>query len=567
MDFFSCLSSTDTFKFEEAKGFVNQCSKDSSIVKLAKEVQFLQSKTQAPLSSPQSISELESFPELLQILQSLPSKSICDRLVAIYTSNFEKTLRILHIPCFLRQYAHFWASPEDESYLSSPFIPQLTAVLTVSIILGEESIKMENITSWEYLKLNAVGLLQAWLQKIPRKHHTELTTLQIETLMLLARQLRLTSAEESWKAAGSLVRSAMVMGLHIDLSGSTKMSVFQAENRRRLWITIAEMDLQASITSGMPIMTPQVDFHTLSPANLNDADFDESTTELPALRPLDESTDTLPLVTLAKTLSHRINAMNFIQTGSETNLDERLKQGRQLEECLRDIPYPLKIDHTSNNDIMPPVLMNQVLLDLYIRRPLLCLYRPVSTDNNRDNTALQEIQRACLDLSLTILSYQDYFDPNLADLDARNSHGYWDIFHAFCKNDVLWAALSVCKYMGQYTQHTPTTDQHSSDGFSDLNIKQNQSHSKTSLTRLVENTLDSLSRRIGEAGNNVKDIVLLAVVLQSVRGRGSPEMKDRWMTHGAKKALSACRQYLLPAVTDQHATFGVCRMHHAWGIA
>jgi enamine deaminase RidA (YjgF/YER057c/UK114 family) len=121
--------------------------------------------------------------------------------------------------------------------------------------------------------------------------------------------------------------------------------------------------------------------------------------------------------------------------------------------------------------------------------------------------------------------------------------------------------------MGQYTQHTPTTDQHSSNGFSDLNIKQNQSHSKTSLTRLVENTLDSLSRRIGEAGNNVKDIVLLAVVLQSVRGRGSPEMKDRWMTHGAKKALSACRQYLLPAVTDQHATFGVCRMHHAWGIA
>ncbi|KAJ6080253.1 hypothetical protein N7467_010006 [Penicillium canescens] len=541
-------------QFEEAKGFVNQCSKDSSIVKLAKEVQFLQSKTQAPLSSPQSISELESFPELLQLLQSLPSKSICDRLVAIYTTNFEKTLRILHIPCFLRQYAHFWASPEDESYLSSPFIPQLTAVLTVSIILGEESIKMENSISWEYLRLNAVGRLQAWLQKLPRKHRTELTTLQIETLMLLARQLRLTSAEEAWKAAGSLVRSAMVVGLHIDPSGSTKMSVFQTENRRRLWITIAEMDLQASITSGMPIMTPKVDFHTLSPANLNDADFDESTTELPAPRPLNESTDTLPLVTLARTLSHRINTMNFIQqTGSETNLDERLKLGRILEECLRDIPYPLKIDYTSNNDIMPPVLMNQVLLDLYIRRPLLCLYRPVNTDKSR---APQEIQRACLDSSLIILSYQDYFDPNLADLDTQNSHGYWDTFHTFCKNDVLWAALSVCKYVGQYTQHTPTTDQHSSNGFSDLNIKQNQSHSKASLTRLVENTLDSLSRRIGEAGNNVKDIVLLAVVLQSVRGRGSPEMKDRWMTQGAKKALSACRQYLLPAVTDQHSTFG-----------
>ncbi|KAJ5308851.1 hypothetical protein N7508_004230 [Penicillium antarcticum] len=553
-------------QFEEAKGFVNQCSKDSSIVKLAREVQFLQSKTQAPLDSPQSMSELESFPELLQLLQSLPSKSICDRLVAVYTNNFEKTLRVLHIPSFLGQYEHFWASPEDESYLSSPFIPQLTAILAVSIMLGEESIKMEDITPWEYLRLNAVGLLQAWLQKLPRKHRTELTTLQIETLVLLARQLRLTSAEESWKAAGSLVRSAMVMGLHIDLSGSTKMSVFQAESRRRLWITIAEMDLQASITSGMPIMTPLVDFHALSPANLNDADFNQSTTELPPPRPLDEPTDTLALVTLSRTLSHRVNAMNFIQqTGPDRDIDEQLKQGRILEECLLGIPDPLKIDHTLGSDTMPPAILNQVLLDLYIRRPLLCLYRPVSTGRNQDHTALQEIQQACLDSSLTILSYQDYFDPNLADLDAQNSNEYWDIFHKLCKNDVLWAALSVCDYMRQFAQQASITDQQSSNGFSDLNTK-NQSHSKASLTRLVENTLESLSRRIGEAGNNVKDILLLAVVLQSVRGRGSPETKDRWMTQGAKRALSACRQYLLPAVTDQHSAFGVRIVHHTWGI-
>jgi hypothetical protein len=117
--------------------------------------------------------------------------------------------------------------------------------------------------------------------------------------------------------------------------------------------------------------------------------------------------------------------------------------------------------------------------------------------------------------------------------------------------------------MRQYTQQAPTADQQFSNEVSDLNIKSNQSHSKASLTRLVENTLDSLSRRIGEAGNNVKDILLLAVVLQSVRGRGSPETKERWMLQGAKKALSACRQYLLPAVTDQQSTStpAVCTMH------
>jgi hypothetical protein len=82
-------------------------------------------------------------------------------------------------------------------------------------------------------------------------------------------------------------------------------------------------------------------------------------------------------------------------------------------------------------------------------------------------------------------------------------------------------------------------------------------HSKASLTRLVENTLDSLARRIGESGNSVKDILLLAVVLQSVRGRGSAETKQQWMMQGANKALSACRQYLLPAVAELTATFEV----------
>jgi hypothetical protein len=524
-------------------------------------VQFLQSKTQSPLSSPQSISELESFPELCQLLQSLPSKQICDKLVAVYTTTFEKTLRILHVPTFLRHYAHFWTHSDHESGLSSPFVPQLTAVLAVSIALAGDVIEADSHSSWEYLKVNAVNLLQAWLQKLPRKHRTELATLQVETLILLARQLRLTSAEESWKAAGSLVRSAMVMGLHINLSGTTKMSIFQAEIRRRLWVTIAD-DLQASITSGMPIMTPQLDFQNMSPANLDDIDFDETTTELPASKPMDEPTETLALITLAKSLSHRINTMSFVQhTSPKMDLHERIKQGQLLMECLRSIPPSLKLDRASSSETNPPILLSRVLLDLYIRRPLLCLYRPINSSTSHDDPALDAIQRACLDSSLTILSYQDYFDPNLADLDVQNSNGYWNIFHTFCKNDVLWAALSVCEHMKLSTQQAIENPHIGATKLSTPSQAQGQlsptTHSKASLTRLVENTLDSLARRIGESGNSVKDILLLAVVLQSVRGRGSAETKQQWMMQGANKALSACRQYLLPAVAELTATFEV----------
>lgn len=516
---------------------------------LAKEVQYLQSKTKSLFGSPQSISELDSFPELLQLLQYLPPKQTCDKLVSNYTTNFEKTLRILHIPSFLRQYDHFWAHPDHEIYLSSSFIPQLTAVLTVSITLGGDTLKADQYSSWEYLKINAVSLLQAWLQKLPRKHRTELATLQIETLILLARELRQISAEESWKGAGSLVRSAMVMGLHINAPEPAKMSVYQAEIRRRLWFTIAEMDLQASITSGMPTMIPQIDLQNLLPANINDSDFDEDTSELPGSRPMNEKTDSLALITLGNSLYHRIDIMNSVQHfDSRSDPQEYTQKRKILEECVADIPASLKLNEASGNNINPPVLFNQLLLDLYTRRPLLCLYRSVNMDTQ--DPSLKTLQQACLHSSLTILSYQDYFDPNLVDLDAQNSTEYWNMFHTICKNDIMRAALSVCEYMIA----TQTTDQTPSPGLPTATLPQQPLHSKASLIRTVENTLDSLSRRIG-AGNNVKDIVLLSVVLQSVRGRGSAVTKQRWMMQGATKALSACRQYLLDA--DAESSFEV----------
>ena len=525
---------------------------DSSIVGLAKEVQFLQSKSQLPLNSPESVSDLGISPELLELRALLPSKPVCDQLLETYTKNFEKTLRILHVPTFIHQYMQFWADPDHETHQSPAFLPQLTAVLTIALAFEGQSTTLDNFST-EYLKRTAISLIQVWLQKLGRKHRAELATLQVEALLVQARHLRLQSAEDLWSATGALVRSAMVMGLHLNLSKSTNVSVFQVENRRRLWITIVEMELQASIASGMPVMTPDLDFGPLTPANLNDYDFDESTVELPPPKPLHTWTDSLAQATLAMSLSQRINAMALVRIASpEIDLSELVKHGRVLEECLRQIPSPLKLDHTVESDENPALLLNRVLLDVYTRRPLLCLYRPIVVGDISDDPAFLEIQQVCLESSLAILSYQDYFDPNVADLDVFNSNAYWDVFQIFCKNDILGAALSVCRYIKLSSQQQPTAQTPPNHPQTSLPATQRGlTQSKASLTRTVENTLDSLTRRIGETGSNMKDILLLAVVLQSVRGRGSAQQKERLMHQGAKKALSACRQHLLPVIAEQ----------------
>ncbi|CEJ54176.1 hypothetical protein PMG11_00497 [Penicillium brasilianum] len=537
-------------QFPDAKAFINHCFEDSALVGLAKEVQFLQTKSLAPITTPESLSEMDSSPALQQLLSSLPPKSTCDKLLEVYTTNCERTLRVIHVPSFLRQCSSFWQDPDHHS--ASSFVPLLTAVLTVAVSFDPEPSTPNESSSWDYLAKDATPSLQAWLSNLPRKHRIDLATLQVETLLLISQELHLVPSEELWKASGSLVRSGMVMGLHVNLSQSTNLSFYQAECRRRLWITIVELDLQASITSGMPVMTPQLDFGPLTPLNINDVDFDESTSKSPSPRPLVEDTDSLSLITLATSLAHRIRVMNTVQqTNPRDNLSERVKQGLRLEKYISDVPAQLKLDHDTES-ARPASVLSHVLLDIFLRRPLLYLLRPAITHISHDDPSFHEIRGACLDSSLAILSYQDHFDPQFADLDVSNTTAYWDIFYTLCQHDILQAALSVCEHM-----RLPTKTLVAASPTRDVTEPRNSRipiPGRAGLTRIIENTIGSLTRRVHCRGNNIKDLILLTVVLQSIRARGSPEQKEVSMLQGATNTLTACRQHLLSIATQHTLT-------------
>jgi transcription factor-like protein len=542
-------------KFAEAKNFIYQCAKDDTVVALAKEVQLLQRKSQKSAKSPQPPRESDSSPALLKLREFLPLKVDCDRLVDIYTKNFEKTLRILHVPTFLCSYREFWVTTDRDISKMATFLPQLTAVLTLSLALEGRIAYFDDPSTRTYLELAALDHITAWLEELERKQRVNIATLQVETLILLVRHLRHMPVEKLWTATGALVRSAMSMGLHLNPAQSNEISAFQAELRRRLWITIVEMDLQASMASGMPVMVPDVGFSPMTPANLNDLDFDESISELPISRPLHEWTDSLPQVSLAMGLSQRIKAMTLVKNVvPEMDLTEVVKQGRKLEEALQQIPTCLKWNHVLENHKSPADLLNSVLLDIYTRRPLLCLYRPMLLRDTRDDPSFFEIQRACLESSLIILSYQDYFDPRATDPDALSSNSYWDIFQTHCKNDILWAALCICQYIRSSSRQSTSNGPPDTSQPRPYPLQWSLPQSKVSLIRIVENTLDILIQRIGEIGSDLKGILVLSVVLQSIQARGSTQEKESLMYQGMKKALSACRQNLLPAVApwNQH---------------
>ncbi|KGQ04484.1 Oleate activated transcription factor 3 [Beauveria bassiana D1-5] len=202
----------------------------------------------------------------LNIGKNMLPREMCDDLVHAYTSTYEGVLRVLHLPTFWKEYASYW---EDPSAANEAFVVlmQLCIVLGSSVRDRTEALRATT-TRWIYEA-------HMWLILPPEKGRMTLTGIQIMCLLTLAEMTCGVSSDLTWTMAGSLLRTAMYMGLHRDPSHLSEMTVYKAEMRRRLWATILELNLQYSFEAGgMPLISCD-DYDTLPPADLDDDALDD----------------------------------------------------------------------------------------------------------------------------------------------------------------------------------------------------------------------------------------------------------------------------------------------------
>ena len=205
---------------------------------------------------------------LSQILELLPSEDACNESATSYFIGFENTFRILHFKSFIGELRHFWESEKTSRQEFTSFIPQLAVVVAIMyawqdapIPASEEDIRPDDLCAHA----------EAWLDSLTGRSQLTIATLRTRALLILAQQVRSVKPHEVWKATGALMRSAMVAGLHRDPSEFPDIQIFEGELRRRLWMTIVEMDIEASLIYGMPIMLNEGDFTCHPPSNLSDA--------------------------------------------------------------------------------------------------------------------------------------------------------------------------------------------------------------------------------------------------------------------------------------------------------
>lgn len=160
-------------------------------------------------------SRRSSFP------QAYPSiaKEVADQMVHLYVTRFESVFRILHIPSFWIEYEKYWSDLTEADTLLQLKIQLVTAIGTV---IHQDTIGKTDIYSTARQWLYAA---QDWLSGPMKKNRISIGSLQVQCLLILARQALAVGGDIVWISMGTVVRTAMQMGLHRDPKHFKKMGI------------------------------------------------------------------------------------------------------------------------------------------------------------------------------------------------------------------------------------------------------------------------------------------------------------------------------------------------------
>jgi hypothetical protein len=195
------------------------------------------------------------------------------------------------------------------------------------------------------------------------------------------------------------MRLALASGMHRDpsLLSTGKISAFEREMKKRLWVTIMELELQASIESGIQSSLAGLYWDTSAPTNLPDDAFSAETQELPASRPLDSFTSAAYLSVSRQSIPLRLHLMQLLNDPSE-NLpySEVLHYDAQVHELLSNLP---KWDD-------PQGVLPSALLRLQLQQFLIMIHKPWAAMASKNDRYIYSFT-TCINAAGSIITTHD----------------------------------------------------------------------------------------------------------------------------------------------------------------
>lgn len=234
------------------------------------------------------------------------------------------------------------------------------------------------------------------------------TRYTIETLTIhfgVDQNVNLDASIGNWVLIGVVIRIALRVGLHRDPSHWPGIRPLQAELRRRLWMTLYQMDFFTSTQVGLPRIIKDTQSDTRPPTHLfaNDIGFEHD--QIPPERPLTEPTALLYVIQRNAIIKVAAEIYDATEAGPPSSATTAALSAK-LEKAIDGIPTWLKYGslETSVADD-PATIMHQMFLDILIQKAVYLLHRRsfVKGVVGEENTRSNEL---CIKAALEILEHQ-----------------------------------------------------------------------------------------------------------------------------------------------------------------
>jgi hypothetical protein len=356
----------------------------------------------------------------------------------------------IHIPTFKREYENFWANPHATPIM---WIGLLYAALCVSLYLELVLNDVRTSTLADQPLRDPHETINIFrgktVQCLILGNYTEPTTYTVETLLMYFFTEHFSAPSShvgAWMTMGIIVRAAMRLGYHRDARHSPGISVLRGEMQRRIWVTVAHMDLQTSCSVGLPRMVKEGMFDTEPPRNLLDKNFDENTKVLPPARQFEETTpSTYPLLKHATT---RVYGMIVDETSSTglSSYEEIMRLDGLLEVAHKQVPDFLKVRSVEDLKIgKPEIVLQKFSVDLCYQRARCVLHRKYIVPQRSSRYSYSV--KACVNAAMQILHSHSFIYEE-SKPNTRLYNHKWKI-SSLMTHDFLLAAMLICVHLNQ----------------------------------------------------------------------------------------------------------------------